>query len=87
MDRAYEVEGERQSNVEEVYRVNHINQTFDFVCLSTLVMTISSAWFKSNPSSNAVSLIPEHTQLDSCSSSLGFVKTRLNYCHNAWALN
>lgn len=52
LDRAYEVEGERQSNVEEVYRVNHINQTFDFVCPSTLVMTIS-AWFKSNQSSNA----------------------------------
>lgn len=40
LDRAYEVDGERQSNVGDVYRVNHINQTFAFVCLPVLVMTI-----------------------------------------------
>ena len=29
--RDYEAESERQKSVEEFYRINHINQTYDFV--------------------------------------------------------
>ena len=31
LDRDYDAESERQKTVEEFYRLNHINQTYDFV--------------------------------------------------------
>lgn len=31
MYRDYDAQSERQKSVEEFYRVNHINQTYDFV--------------------------------------------------------
>lgn len=31
--RAFDAETERKKTVEEFYRMNHINQTYDFVCM------------------------------------------------------
>ena len=31
-NRDYDAESERQQGVEDFYHINHINQTYDFVC-------------------------------------------------------
>lgn len=46
MNRDYDVESTRQKSVEEFYRINHINQTYDFV--STICNDISFKILKQN---------------------------------------
>lgn len=36
ISRNYEAESERKETVEEFYRVNHINQTYDFVSANSV---------------------------------------------------